>query len=592
MPRYHIISPDGKEFEIDAPDGATEEDAVNYLQTTYKPEQQWGDVGTQALKNLPKSIQGVGQGVIDTVAHPIDTTQSMLDLANAGMQKVLPASINSLMPEKTKQNPAKLDAAANFYKNRYGGESELKQTLANDPAGALLDAVTAISLGSAALKPFSNKSNLANELANIEKAKALNAPKAEILAEAIRNGYVMPPSAVNPSFINKRLESAAGKNALRQESIIRNQEGFVNPLVRKELGIAENIPINGDVLRAIRENAGGVYKEVSELPIMPELSKGYPKTTGNFVPIKTEIATYQKTLPENPELVDIPIDFKSPSGYNFASGKKGINTVKIEAPNNSIITDRLTDGNIGIPKGVNVVMKPATIYKNVEKITSSKLDLEALKQARNDAKAWRKTAEIQGGNPEIMAKAREAENTAAMLEKRFEDRAAAAGKPDLVNQLRDARKEIAKTYTVDSARNVATGDIDPIVLGRIFDSEPDLLSGNLKTIGQTQQTFPQYLGDATKVPTPGVGKAEALASGIMATTGAAGGGAPGILAGGIPLISEPIRKLILSKWYQEKMLKYPEQSASKLPQLQALLPDSKGVNKAALASILYQMGNQ
>lgn len=505
MPRYHITSPDGKEFEIDAPEGATEEDAVNYLQTTYKTEQQWGDVGSQALKNLPKSIQGVGQGVIDTVTHPIDTTQSMLDLANAGMQKVLPDSINALMPEKTKQNPAKLEAAANFYKNRYGGESELKQTLANDPAGALMDAVTAISLGSAALKPFANKSNLANELANIEKTKALNAPKAEVLAEAIRNGYVMPPSAVNPSFINKRLESAAGKAALRQESIIRNQEGFVNPLTRKELGIADNQPITGQVLKDIRANASGTYKQVAELPVQPSLAKGY-----------------------------------------------------------------------------SINSKPQTL---------SKVSLEDLKQARNDAQGWYKAYQ-RSASPDDLAKAKQAENIANSLEEMFQGRAESAGKPDLVNQLRDARKQIAKTYTVDSARNVATGDIDPIVLGRIFDSEPDLLSGNLKSIGQTQQAFPQYLGDATKVPTPGVGKAEALASGIMATTGAAGGGAPGLLAGGIPLISEPIRNLILSKWYQEKMLKYPEQSASKLSQLQALLPDSKGVDKAALASILYQMGNQ
>lgn len=495
---------------IRAAHDAGDEDGARRIAAMYKASQQpqetsWGDVGSQALQNLPKSIEGIGQGVIDTASHPINTAQNILDLANAGMQKALPDSINQIMPESTRDNPEKLEAVGNFYKNRYGGEEQLKQTIANDPAGALMDAMTVISLGSAAIKPLHGTGKLNSQLAEIEKAKALNAPKAEILANALKEGFTAPPSAINPSFWNKRLESIAGKAAIRQDSVIRNQENFVNPLVRKELGIPDNQPISGKVLKDIRIASSEPYKQVGELPTPPSLAKGY-----------------------------------------------------------------------------SINSKPQTL---------SKVDLENLKQARNDAQGWYKAYE-RSASPEDLNKAKQAEAIATDLENRFDDRALRAGKPELIKQLRDARKQIAKTYTVDSARNVATGDIDPVILGRILDKNPDLLTGNLKKIAETQQAFPQYLGDATKVPTPGVSKSEALASELLATAGAGGAGAPGLMAGGIPLISDPIRNLILSKWYQNKMVKFPEKTPSMLAKLQAVLPNANNPNKAALASLLYQMSQE
>lgn len=495
---------------IRAAHDAGDEDAARRLVSIYKaqqnqPETQWPDVPGNALRNLPKSIQGVGQGVIDTVTHPIDTAQGMLDLANAGMQKILPESVNRLMPESTRGNPEKLDAVGKFYADRYGSEEGIKQALSKDPAGVLMDATTLLSLGSAAIKPFAGKGRLNAQMAEIAKAEALNAPKAEILAKALKDGFTMPPSAVNPSFLNKRLESIAGKAAVRQDSVLRNQEGFVNPLVRRELGIPENQPISGAVLEEIRSLASEPYKQVAELPVPPSLAKGYS------------------------------INSKAQS--------------------------------------------------------LSKVDLENLKQARNDAQGWRKAYE-RSASPDDLAKAKQAESVANELEARFYDRATQAGKPELMQSLVEGRKKIAQTYNVDAARNVATGDIDPAVLGRILDRNPKLLSGELKKIAETQQAFPQYLGDATKVPTPGVSKSEALASALMAGGGAASQGATGLLAGGIPLISEPVRNLLFSKWYQGKMTKFPTKKASSMARLQASLPNSKNPNAAALVSALYQMAQQ
>jgi hypothetical protein len=32
MPRFQITAPDGRKFEVDAPEGATEQDAIAYIQ--------------------------------------------------------------------------------------------------------------------------------------------------------------------------------------------------------------------------------------------------------------------------------------------------------------------------------------------------------------------------------------------------------------------------------------------------------------------------------------------------------------------------------------------------------------------------------
>ena len=39
MPNYRITSPDGRTFNVNAPEGATKEDAIAYIQSTYKPEE-------------------------------------------------------------------------------------------------------------------------------------------------------------------------------------------------------------------------------------------------------------------------------------------------------------------------------------------------------------------------------------------------------------------------------------------------------------------------------------------------------------------------------------------------------------------------
>lgn len=316
---------------------------------------------------------------------------------------------------------------------------------------------------------------LGTSTAAAEKANALNAPKAATLAAGQEAGYVLPPSAVNPSWINKRLESIAGKAAVGQEAAVRNQE-VTNGLARKAAGLADDVPVTEAALAGVRKAAGQPYQEVGALS-------------------------------------------------------------KIAAD-----------------------------------------DLEALKAARFDANAQFKFYN-RTGDPAVLAKAKEARALSDMLETSLESEAATAGRSELIPALRDARKQIAKTYDIGRAVNVGDASVSAPVIGRLLDKGRPL-TGELETIGKMQQTFPSYLREGASIPTPGVSKSEALASALLATAGGAAGGPVGLAAGALPLASGPIRSMIMSKPYQSLMAKIPEQNAPTTLKLAEALMKRKGIQNA------------
>ena len=203
----------------------------------------------------------------------------------------------------------------------------------------------------------------------------------------------------------------------------------------------------------------------------------------------------------------------------------------------------------------------------------AKLDLEALKQARNDAQGWF-NAYNRSASPADLAKAKEFRSAAEQLEKTLESYAVAAKRSDLLPALVDARKQIAKTYTVQRALNDATGDVSAPVIGRLFEKGKPLSDG-LETVGKFRSAFPQVSQAGAKIPAPGVSKSEALAGALLGATGAAVTGNPvGLAAAALPLASHPARALALSKALQ-KVPNYSPGMTNKL--LQNLDPETSAL---------------
>lgn len=144
----------------------------------------WGTTALRAAVNLPGSTLGVAGDVVSSILHPIDTTQGVLDLGNAALQKVLPDSINQMMPESTRNNPAKLNAVVDFYKSRYGNMENFKEALASDPASILADASTLLTGGG----------SLVSKLPVVGKAGAAVANAGRFI-DPLRAGAALVPSA-------------------------------------------------------------------------------------------------------------------------------------------------------------------------------------------------------------------------------------------------------------------------------------------------------------------------------------------------------------------------------------------------------------
>lgn len=103
-----------------------------------------------------------------------------------------------------------------------------------------------------------------NNVAAANSRQAPNAVRDQTLADAREAGYVVPPSTVNPSFINNRLESLAGKAAIKQEAAHRNQE-VTNRLAVEELGLPAGTAITEGVLNNFRNQQSAPYREVAAL---------------------------------------------------------------------------------------------------------------------------------------------------------------------------------------------------------------------------------------------------------------------------------------------------------------------------------------
>ncbi len=99
--------------------------------------------------------------------------------------------------------------------------------------------------------------------------QAQNQVRDASLKPAQEAGYVLPPSAVNPTMLGNAAESFAGKAALTQEAQLKNQQ-VTNRLVREELNVPTkginvppNAPLTDTYLNTLRDQASQPYRELA-----------------------------------------------------------------------------------------------------------------------------------------------------------------------------------------------------------------------------------------------------------------------------------------------------------------------------------------
>ena len=88
------------------------------------------------------------------------------------------------------------------------------------------------------------------------------------LKEAQEAGFVVEPSSVRQP--SSALESVAGKPAIAQDAVFRNQQ-TANRLAAKALGLPDDAALSPDVLDVLKQEVGKVYNDVDALRANPNM---------------------------------------------------------------------------------------------------------------------------------------------------------------------------------------------------------------------------------------------------------------------------------------------------------------------------------
>lgn len=288
MPRFEITSPDGKRFEVTAPDGATQEQVLSYAQSQFaKPPQEppstLAVAGNAAVKgaagfadmfgNAPANAWNVGQAALAYGREALGDNEAFLkthlfqppNLAHRGME-----AIGLIRPENEPQTAGQrlLDMGMQGAVGALGGPGGVLKSVATGAAagtaGQVAKEVTgsdAAAVGIGLATPFALRGG------GMGAHPSANPVRDATLKEGQQAGYVVPPTSVNPSFFNNRLESLAGKAAVGQEAAARNQ-AVTNALAARSLGLPSDTPITDAVLNQVRQQAAQPYRDVASLSPM------------------------------------------------------------------------------------------------------------------------------------------------------------------------------------------------------------------------------------------------------------------------------------------------------------------------------------
>lgn len=323
---------------------------------------------------------------------------------------------------------------------------------------------------------------------------------------------------------------------------------------------------------ALRAGAGGAVGGASAAAVNPE-DAGLGAAIGAAMPgamqvagkagdylgqraaakVAEQAAAFSRGAPKNETVRQaveagyvLPPNLVRPSFANRAiesiSGKQA--TGQLVSDRNTATTGKLVRQALGIADDApltvseleNLRKTAGKAYADVSALSEqAAADLEALKVARNEAQGWFK-AYNRSASPVDLAKAKEARALSDSLEGALEAHAKAAGKDELVPMLRDARKQIAKTYTVERALNDATGEVTPRVLARMYEKGAPLSDG-LDVVGRTASAFPSALRTTQQTGSPAAHNLQYMLSALMGGGGFMAGGPAGVAAAAIPAVT-------------------------------------------------------
>lgn len=283
---YEITVPDGRKFIVTAPEGASQEEVLSFAQqnwdrknTLSDGERQAIDKDMQRLANptgsfaenfnagMGKAFTDIGRGAAQLVGMGPDA-QEMQEIRkqDAPLMKTGGGLTGNISGNVAVAAPAMMIPGV----NSVAGAGAMGATLAalqptDSPTDRLKNMGVGGALGAGSQYLGTTGAKMLGERQATQAAQqSRNAVNTETLRRGQEAGYVVPPSSVNPSAVNRILESLAGKAATNQAAAQKNM-GVTDELARRAAGLGPNEALSKEALRASRQRMAAPYREVASL---------------------------------------------------------------------------------------------------------------------------------------------------------------------------------------------------------------------------------------------------------------------------------------------------------------------------------------
>lgn len=220
-------------------------------------------------------------------------------------------------------------------------------------------------------------------------------------------GYVIPPTQVRPSLVNRLMEGTAGKISTAQNASARNQE-VSNRLAKRALGLADNATLDAATLQGLRKDAGQAYQALRGLgDVVPDAA--YQKELGQIASAYKGAAQSFPGLADDTvgELVgslnvpkfsaDSAVDaltvLRERSDAAFARGDKGVaRATKQAAAAMESLLERHAQG-VGAPDAVKALRDARQLIAKTYSVE------KALNPATGTVSAQKLASQLQRGKP-------------------------------------------------------------------------------------------------------------------------------------------------------------------------------------------------
>lgn len=269
--------------------------------------------------------------------------------------------------------------------------------------------------------------------AEADTANALAAPANAGLQAAKEAGLRVPPSQAGSGVILRSIEGLAGEPKTAKLASKKNAS-TINDLIRKDVGLAEDVPISRKELAKIRDEEGAAYdsvKGIGDIPLDNKYFADFNKITSSFDTAAKDFAhrsenPFQKTM----DGLTKDVDGTRKTSVDSASIVEEVKLLRSDA------NKAYASGDPGLGKAM--------------KSAAQALDDQLLRHVQSD--------------PSLPRKA-------------------------VIDYLA-ARQRIAKTYSAEKALNDTTGNIDADVYAKQLEKGVPL-SGEGKTVGEFAAQFPR-----------------------------------------------------------------------------------------------------